>query len=74
MKNHNKITGIILSLCAIAALLTVSCFNAFAIGVTPITANEGKLTMWILVGLVVAAAAAGVIYFIIHRKNKKKLL
>lgn len=70
MKKYSKITGVIMSLCAAVAVFIAGCLNAFAIGVTPVTANEGKLTMWILVGLVAVAAAAGIIYFIIH-KNKK---
>ena len=60
----------ILSLCAAASVFIAGCFNAFAAGVTPVTANEGKLTVWIIAVLVIVAAAAGMIYFIIHNKKK----
>ena len=70
MKKHRRITGLIISLCTALSVFIAGCVNAFAIGVAPVTANEGKFTVWIVAGLVLVAAAAGMIYFIIHNKKK----
>lgn len=71
MKRYNKITGIIISLCTAIGVLCAQVFCAGALGVTPVTANESKITVWIFAVLIALAAAAGIIYFIIQHKNKK---
>ena len=71
MKNFNKATGILLSLCTAFAIAFAGCLNAFALGSDPLTANENKATPIIFAVIILVLAAAGIIYFIIHRKNKK---
>lgn len=66
----NKFISIILCVFTAASVMLIGSVNAFAIGIAPIAANEGKITMWIFAGLIAAAAIAGIAYFIIH-KNKK---
>lgn len=71
MKIIKKLNGILLSLSTVLALLGAGSLNAFALGATPVTANEGKITVWIFAVLIAVVAIAGIVYFIIQHKNKK---
>lgn len=71
MKHLNKIIGLLLSLSAVLGVFGAGMTGAYALTVSPIAANEGKITVWIFAVLIVLAAAAGIVYFIIHFKNKK---
>ena len=60
-------------LAALFALMTgvVGTVCAGAVGYsTPITANEGNMTVWIFAGVIGIAAVAGIVYFIIQNKKK----
>lgn len=61
----------LLSLIASLGVFAAGMISASALGVSPVTANEGKVTMWIFAGLIALLAIAGIIYFIIQHKNKK---
>ncbi len=71
MKFITKTIGLLLSLSAALGILTAGMTGAGALGYSPVTANEGKITIWIFAVLIVLLAAAGIIYFIIQHKNKK---
>ncbi len=71
MKSFKKLTGILLSLSAVLTMLGAGSLNALALGATPVTANEGKITVWIFAVLIAVIAIAGIVYFIIQHKNKK---
>lgn len=43
----------------------------YSLFLTPITANESKMTMWILIAVVAIAATGGAVYFIINNNKKK---
>ncbi|WP_407723978.1 hypothetical protein [Ruminococcus sp. JL13D9] len=66
-----KIIGILLSLSTVLAVFGAGCLNAFALGATPVTANEGKVTVWVFAVIITVVAIAGIVYFIIQHKNKK---
>ena len=58
---------------ALFALMTsvIGTVCAGAVGYsTPITANEGNMTVWIFAGVIGIAAVAGIVYFIIQNKKK----
>ena len=71
MKSIRRIIGILLSLGTVLATLGAGCLNAFALGAAPVTANEGKVTVWVFAVLIAVVAIAGIVYFIIQHKNKK---
>ncbi|GEM_PF-1789656 len=71
MKFSTKISGIIFSITTAIALLSAGCLNAFALGTTPVSANESKVSVWIFAIIIALAAIAGIVYFIIQHKNKK---
>lgn len=71
MKKIKNTIALLLSVCACVCVFALGTLGASALGVAPVTANEGKVTLWIFAGLIALLAVAGIVYFIIQHKNKK---